>query len=210
MQAERSGCIRAVVIDDHPVFAYGLKALMSVASTDIEVIAVATSVDRGVLDVQQLQPDIVAIGLGTPGGMDAAKKIRNVWPETKLLMFANRLDRQEASEALGAGVHGYLSRQVQPEYLIAAVREIAAGERVVGPKVAAAFLAEEQSSRFTLTDEETKLLKLVAAGLRTPEIAKEMAMSESSLRRRSRAVASKFEATNRIQAVVHAAKSGLI
>jgi DNA-binding NarL/FixJ family response regulator len=202
--------ITVVVVDDHPSYGHGLKALLETLSTEIRVLAVATDAEEGLRVVEREQPDVVLHDIQMPNreGVEAAKKICALFPSIKVVMLTVSEDPSDIAETVRAGARGYLSKQVQPEELISAVKAIAAGEVVLGTEALSVLMDERTQS--PLGDSEIAILRLLSEGLEHARIANEMAMSESSLKRRIRDIERKLGVNNRIQAVAMAAKRGLI
>jgi DNA-binding NarL/FixJ family response regulator len=202
--------ITVVVVDDHPSYGHGLKALLETLSTDIRVLAVATDAEEGLRVVEREQPDVVLHDIQMPNreGVEAAKKICALYPSIKVVMLTVSEDPSDIAETVRAGARGYLSKQVQPEELISAVKAIAAGEVVLGTEALSVLMDERTQS--PLGDSDIAILRFLSEGLEHARIANEMAMSESSLKRRIREIERKLGVNNRIQAVAMAAKRGLI
>jgi len=202
--------ITVVVVDDHPSYGHGLKALLETLSTDIRVLAVATDAEEGLRVVEREQPDVVLHDIQMPNreGVEAAKKICALYPSIKVVMLTVSEDPSDIAETVRAGARGYLSKQVQPEELISAVKAIAAGEVVLGTEALSVLMDERTQS--PLGDSDIAILRFLSEGLEHARIANEMAMSESSLKRRIRDIERKLGVNNRIQAVAMAAKRGLI
>jgi DNA-binding NarL/FixJ family response regulator len=210
--AEHSRRVRIVAVDDHPTYVRGLKVLLETLAEDIEVAGIATSPQEGLDQVAEHRPDIVLMDVRMPGseGCETARKIRQLFPEVKVVMLTVSDDPRDVYDTMEAGVRGYLSKLAEPEELIAALRSVHAGEVVLAPF--AARLSFEDASRrlIPLTDAELHTLKLSARGLENAQIAKELAVSESTLKRMFREIQRKLGVDNRIQAVVVAAKKGLV
>ena len=202
--------ITVVVVDDHPSYGHGLKALLETLSTDIRVLAVATDAEEGLRVVEREQPDVVLHDIQMPNreGVEVAKKICALYPSIKVVMLTVSEDPSDIAETVRAGARGYLSKQVQPEELISAVKAIAAGEVVLGTEALSVLMDERTQS--PLGDSDIAILRFLSEGLEHARIANEMAMSESSLKRRIREIERKLGVNNRIQAVAMAAKRGLI
>lgn len=203
--------VRVVAIDDHPTYAHGLKSLLSALADDVEVVAVATNCQDGVEVVADHVPDVVLLDLRMPtfDGLEAARKIHELFPDVRIMMLTVSEDPRNVHSALVAGAMGYLTKDVEPEQLIAAIRAVHAGEVVLSPFAASVSFADVAETA-PLTDAETHILKLLARGCEHASIAREVAVSDSTLKRMIHGVQRKLGVENRIQAVVVAAKRGLI
>lgn len=203
--------IRVVSVDDHPTYAYGLKTLITSLAEDIEVVGVATSGEDAVDLVEEVLPDIVLMDLRMPRveGIDAARKIRQLFPDVKIVMLTVSEDARDVHASISSGVHGYLSKDIDPEQLVAAIRAVHAGEVVLAPFAAALSFASSDSVA-PLSDAEIHLLRLTAGGHDYSEIARELAVSESTLKRMVHDVQRKLGVSTRIEAIVMAAKRGIV
>lgn len=204
--------IRVVAVDDHPTFVEGLKILLEALVGDIEVVGIATNPDEAIDVVSDELPDIVLLDVRMPRseGCEVARKIGQLFPDVKVVMLTVSDDPRDVQETLEAGVRGYLSKLAEPDELIAALRAVHAGEVVLAPFVASLSFGAPENRMLPLSDAELHLLKLCAQGLDNPQLARELAVSESTLKRMLQQVQRKLGAANRVQALVIAAKRGLI
>ena len=204
--------IRVVAVDDHPTFVEGLKALLQNLTHDIEIVGVAKTPDEGLEEVAQHLPDIVLLDVRMPRseGCELAAKICQLFPEVKVVMLTVSEDPTDVQVSLEAGVRGYLSKLAEPEELIAALRSVNAGEIVLAPFAASISFGQARNGIMHLTDAEIQLLRLASKGLDRSQIARELVISESTLKRMFGEVQRKLGANSRIQAVAVAAKKGLI
>ncbi len=203
--------IRVVAVDDHPTFVEGLKVLLENVADDFDVVGTATTVQGGLDQIARLLPDIALLDIRMPHaeGAEAARKICQHFPSVKVVMLTVSDDPRDIRETLEAGARGYLSKESTPEELIAALRSVHAGEIVLAP-VAASVSFAPGGGMAPLTDAEVHLLSLYARGLDQSSIAKELVVSESTLKRMFNEVQRKLGAENRVQAIVMATKKGLI
>ncbi len=203
--------IRVVTVDDHPTYAYGLKTLLTALAGDIEVVAVATSGSEGIRVVGEELPDVVLLDVRMPAleGIEAASKIHELFPDVRIIMLTVSEDPRDVHSTLCAGVMGYLSKDIEPEQLIASIRAVHAGEVVLSPFAASVSFADAEQT-IPLTDGEIYVLKLMARGWEQAVIAREIAVSDSTLKRMMHDIHRKLGVANRIQAIVVAAKRGLI
>lgn len=206
-----SGTGTVVLVDDHPSYAQGLKVLIESLADDIEVVGVATDAPSGVALVEQHSPDVALLDVHMPNreGIEAAKRIRLLRPQVKVAMLTVSEEPGDIRDCIRAGVSGYLSKQIDTLELVSSVRMILKGEVVFGSFVMSS-LSKDTDDASRLHDRELMLLRLLAHGLDRSAIAREMALSESSLKRAMRDIEKKLGVQNRIQAVAVAAKRGLI
>ncbi len=211
-RSRANGPIRIVAVDDHPTYVEGLKILLETLDEDISVVGIATDPDEAIDCVTEYLPDIVLLDVRMPRseGCDIARKIRQLFPEIKVVMLTASDDPRDVQETLEAGVRGYLSKMSQPEELVAALRTIHAGEVVLAPFAATLSFAQPDQRMLPLSDAELHMLKRASQGLDNAQLARELAVSESTLKRMFHQVQGKLNVENRIQAIVVAAKRGLI
>ena len=202
---------RVVIVDDHPSYTAGLRSLIETLCDDIQVVATATDPDSGLAAVEEHSPDLVLLDVHMPHceGVEVAKKLMALRPQTKVAMLTVSEEPHIISECVRAGVCGYLSKQIDTEELISCVRTMLRGEAVFGTFVLPTLL-KDPSDETRLDDEDLEVLRLLARGLDRAGIAREVALSESSLKRLMRDIERKLGVQNRIQAVAVAAKRGLI
>ena len=201
---------RLVVVDDHPSYADGLKSLLETLS-EIRVVGIATDGQVATALVDELVPDLVLLDVHMPyrDGVQTAKEILTRRPEVKVAMLTVSEEPEDITECVRAGVCGYLSKQIDTEELITCIRAMLNGEAVFGSFVMSTLIsARTETAR--LNDQDIRVLRLLAQGLDRAGIAREVALSESSLKRLLRDVERKLGVENRIQAVAVAAKKGLI
>jgi len=198
-------------VDDQPTYAHGLKTLLTALADDIDVVGIATNGAEGVEVVGEAHPDVVLMDIRMPGveGVEAARKIHDLFPEVRIIMLTVSEDPRDVHTSLTAGVMGYLSKDVEPEQLIADIRAVRAGEVVLSRFAASVSFADREQTA-PLSDAELHILKLISRGCEHSSIAAELAVSDSTLKRMMHDVHRKLGVENRIQAVVVAAKRGLV
>ena len=203
--------ITVVAIDDHPTYVHGLATLLEDAAADIEVVAVASVAPSGVDLVIERRPHVVLVDLHMPlmDGVEVTRQVVDRAPESKVLILTVSDDPADVAEALRVGARGYLSKQVEPNELISAVRAVAAGEVVLAPFAAdALFSSSPQTAR--LADEEICILRAISNGASYATVAAELAVSESTLKRQLGEIQRKLNVQNKLQAVAYVARRGLL
>jgi len=203
--------IRVVAVDDQPTYAYGLKTLLTALADDIDVVGIATDGADAVDVVGDRLPDVVLMDIRMPTveGVEAARKIHQLFPSVKIVMLTVSEDPRDVHASLTAGVMGYLSKEVEPEQLIAAIRAVQAGEVVLSPFAASVSFVDAAQTA-PLTDAEVHILKLMSRGCEHASIAGDLAVSDSTLKRMMHQLHRKLGVSNRLEAVFVAAKRGLI
>ena len=203
---------RVIVADRFPIFAHGLRALASSRTQDIEVVATVDSTDTLLDTTATHTADVIILDAQLPpaGGPDVLRRLRADSATTPVLMLSSAEEIHGAPRVLAEGAAGILSKACATEELFSAIRSIAAGDFVLGAAAAAALLHRNGYAASQLSDSEVLLLDLFMAGHTHSEIAKQMLMSESTLKRKFADVQRKLGAKTRVEAVARAARMGLI
>lgn len=206
---ERAGeRIRLLVLDGHPSSAQGLAAILG-QEGGIEVVGVATSLPEALaLDGG---PEVAVVDfVALEEGLVAIRKLGEAYPGVRVAVLTVSEDSEDMYEAMSLGARAYLSKRAPVETLLSALRLIRGGEIVVGPHVVAGLLRRPVGEAVQLSEVERHILSFVAEGADNAAIAKRMAMSESTVKRRLSQIEGKLQARNRIEAAIHAARLGLI
>ncbi|WP_369217649.1 response regulator [Streptomyces flavofungini] len=216
--SEGESPVRVVVVDDHPLFRAGLRAALD-SAPDIEVVAEAGTAEGLEALVQRALPDVVVMDLALPGvsGPAAARALAVSHPLLPVLMLTMSQDDASLLAALRAGARGYLVKGAGREAVLNAVRTVALGGAVFGPEIAgriAALLAGERNPAAArpfpeLTEREREVLDLVARGLDNRRIARELVLSEKTVRNHVSRIFAKLQVAHRAAAVSQARDAGL-
>ena len=209
--------IRILVADDHPIVRDGLIAILT-TQPDFEVIGEAATGPQTVEQVTALRPDVVLLDLEMPeiDGVEALRQMRQLRPDTRVIVFTAFDTDERILGAVRAGARGYLLKGAPREEIFRAIRVVHAGESLLQPIVASKLLrqvSQEQSALpgpETLTPRELEVLRLLARGLENKEIAAELVIAERTVKFHVSSIQGKLGAGNRTEAVVIAAKQGLI
>ncbi|MGY1846692.1 response regulator [Blastococcus sp. SYSU DS1021] len=213
--------IRVVLVDDQAMVRTGLRMVLA-AEPDIEVVGEAADGAEGVRAVTRLRPDVVLLDVRMPGmdGLEAARRILGADLPTRVVVLTTFDEDEYVAAALRAGVSGFLLKVAPPEDLVAAVRTVAAGQGLLDPavtlRVIESFAAApapdpaRANALRTLTDRETDVLALVAAGLSNAEIAARLHLGEATVKTHVSRVLLKLGLRDRVQAVAFAYESGLV
>lgn len=201
---------RLMIVDDHPSYVEGLATLMTNLA-DLEIVAVAYDADTALEQVNLHLPDLVLMDLRLPerSGIEVTRKIRAQYPTVKVVILTASDEPSDVQEAMRVGARGYLLKQSDIGKLAAAVEAIHAGETVVESRLVNALI-DPGPEATALEDHEVHLLKLLSRGHELSTVARELCVSESTVKRQIAQVQKKLGAHNRIQAVVEAAKRGLL
>lgn len=210
--------IRVLIVDDHAVVRRGLRHLLG-TSADMEVVGEAEDAAGALSAAASLQPDVILLDIRLPGisGLQAAPQLRQSVPEARIIVLTTYDDDQYVAEALGSGAHGYILKSASDETVAQAIRAVHQGERLVTPdlmgKVLERFEALSKSTvRYEsgLGDGELQILRFLAAGATSKEIAAQLYMSERTVKRRVQDLVKKLGVDSRAQAVIEASRRGLI
>jgi len=210
--------VRVVVADDHPMFRYGLRAMLD-ASDDVTVLGEAADGEQLLALVEQTLPDVVLTDLAMPtlDGAAATRRLLERHPAIGVLVLTMHEDDEALFGALRAGARGYLLKGAEKAEILRAVLAVAAGEAVYGAAVARRitdfFTGAQQryAARVfpELTAREREVLDLVAAGCGNHEIARRLLLSEKTVRNHVAAVLFKLQVPDRAAAVARARDAGL-
>lgn len=203
-----------LVVDDHPVVRQGLRAFLEL-QPDLEVVGEAADGNRAVVRAAELQPDVVLLDLVMPGGdgISAISGIRSASPSTRVLVLTSFDDEGSVLPAIQAGAAGYLVKDVPPDELAAAIRAVARGQSSLHP-AAASRLVHAYSERphgrpERLTARELEVLRLLARGQANKQIARQLSVSEKTVKTHVSSILAKLGVTDRTQAALYALKAGL-
>lgn len=206
---------RAVIVDDHPTFRKGLRAVLD-RLDDVEVVGEAATGEEALEVCAAVSPDVVIMDLVMPGmgGVETTRRmLRSTSGVHVLVLTMNHAD-ESVYAALRAGARGYLLKDAAPDEIAAAVRTVATGTAVYGPAVAAriaTFFAATDSPRPfpELTDREREVLDLLAAGMDNAAIARRLHLAVKTIRNVVSAVLGKLQAADRTEAALRAREVGM-
>jgi len=209
--------IRIVIADDHPVFRFGLRALLE-SQPDLTVVGEAENGKEAITLTQSLQPHIVLMDVHMPdmNGIDATKQICALSLNTAILIIT-MLDDDTVFTAMQAGARGYLLKGAQGTETLRAVRAVANGEVIFSPGVAEQMMAYFARGLTTtakipfpdLTPRENEILELVAKGLTNGAIAEKLVLSPKTIRNHVSNIFSKLQVATRSEAIIKARDAGL-
>lgn len=211
--------IRVLIVDDHEVVRKGVWAALQ-EEEDFAVAGEACMGNEAVALAKQLQPDIVLLDvlLGTTNGLDVAQQIMRACPKIHIVVFTGVTNDDYLFRAMRIGVHGYLQKSLSLRELLASLRAVYKGERVIGePHAITQILGEfsritkdQERTRSGLSDLEIELIRLAAEGCSNKEIAARQFWSEVTVKRKMQDIYRKLQVTDRAQAVAEAMRMGLI
>jgi len=208
--------IRVLVADDHSVVRQGLRMFLLV-QPDMEMVGEAQNGREAVAFATTLAPDVVLMDLLMPemDGIAATAAIKAARPETQILVLTTFLDDRRVAEAIQAGAVGFLLKEVEADDLIKAVRGAARGEPQLHPDAARMLMGLATRPKpapdhaTTLTDRERDVIALLAEGQSNKQIARELSISETTVKGHVANILGKLELADRTQAAVYAVRNGL-
>ena len=198
--------IRVLLADDHSLVRDGLGRLLA-SVPDIEVVAAAADGREAIRLAQEHRPDVILMDLRMPGmdGSEATRRLLEEDPATQVVILTSFSERDEILSALDAGAIGYLLKDAEPDELIRGVRAAANGESPLAPKAARELLGSRGSAPASqLTDREREVLRLVTRGLSNKLIARELGISEKTVKAHLTTVFQRIGVTDRVQAAMWA------
>ena len=207
--------VRIMIVDDHEVVRFGLKNLL-VRHPGWDVVAEADSVDGAISAAEATQPDVVVmdIRLSDGSGIEACRRITKKQPATKVIMLTSFAEDDLLFQAISAGAVGYVLKQVGNDDLINAIETVARGDAMLDPSVTGQVLAKlRATTRFEafsdLTDQEVKVLALIAQGKTNKEVAASLHLGEGTIRNYVSSIFSKLNLSNRAEATAYAVRHNL-
>jgi DNA-binding NarL/FixJ family response regulator len=181
--------IRLLIVDDHDILRYGVRALLR-KHADVEVVGEADSVADALRKTDELLPDVVLMDARLPdgSGIDACREILSSHPRIRVLFFSAYSDKQTVFMTMDAGAHGHVSKDLDVTHLLGAIRRVAAGETVIDDSVRADVLrllaTQSASARLqsALSPQEERVMNLVVEGRTNKEIAAALALSDKTVK----------------------------
>ena len=196
--------IRVLLVDDHSVVRVGLERLIQ-QTDDLEVVGVADRGETAVELSRHLEPDVVLMDLSMPGisGIEATGRILVDRPDALVVALTASTDHEQVLDAIEAGAVGYLVKDADPTTLIDGVRAAAAGDCPLDPR-AARHVLNGRPAQPNLTDRESEVLRLVSEGLPNKTIARQLRISEKTVKAHLTRVFATIGVTDRTQAALWA------
>jgi DNA-binding NarL/FixJ family response regulator len=202
--------IRVLVVDDHPVVRQGLRTFLDLQD-DLTVVGEAADGDSCVAVAAALDPDVILLDLKMPGGdgVHALRGLRAAGSTARVLVVTSFTEPSAVLPAVRAGAAGYVYKDVDPAALAAAIRAVHAGHVLLHPDVARLLTAAEPPPAH-LTGREREVLGELARGRSNREIARELGMSEKTVKTHVSAILAKLGVQDRTQAALYAVRTGVL
>jgi DNA-binding NarL/FixJ family response regulator len=218
--------IRVLIADDHALFRRGLEMVLD-EEQDIELVGQASDGTEAVARAGESLPDVVLMDIRMPktSGIQAARAMKEAAPSAKIVMLTISDEEEDLFEAIRAGASGYLLKDIPLDEVADAVRAVHGGQSLINPSMAGKLLTEfatlarrdedederpQQVPAPKLTDREMEVLKLVARGMNNRDIAKELFISENTVKNHVRNILEKLQIHSRMEAVMIAVREKLI
>jgi len=209
--------IRLVIIDDHEMVREGLKAML-VTEPDFHIVGDAANAHQALLLIEQTKPDIALLDVRLPGmsGIEACQIITKRYPDTAVIILTTFTDEELIAQCIQAGARGFIVKDIERFDLKRSIRAVARGEAAIDSKAAVAVLArlrrtlpvETASSPEPLSTQQLVILRLVAQGLSSREIATQLYLSENTVKGYVQDILHRLNVKNRTEAVMVAVKQG--
>jgi len=211
--------IRVLVVDDHTIVRDGICALLALVR-DIEVIGEASDGGEALKMVKNLEPDVVLMDIAMPsmGGLEATHQICKEFPRTKVIALTQHDDKEFVFPVIEAGASGFISKVAASSELVSGIRSVFQGDSYLSPSVARVLIEDYQQkgSRVSrdpysqLTERERDVLRLVAEGHTTQEIADALVISPKTVEGHKTSLMAKLGIHNRIELIKYALRKGII
>lgn len=206
--------IRVFLLDDHEIVRRGLRDLLESAD-DIEVVGEAGTAEEALGRIPATKPDVAVLDVRLPdgNGVEVCREIRSTHPEISCLMLTSFSDDEALFDAIMAGASGYLLKQIKTIELLAAVRAVASGQTLLDAAASEKVLhrlrhGTETDARLKhLTEQERKILVLLADGLTNRQIAEKMMLAEKTVKNYVSNLLAKMGMARRTEAAVYAVKN---
>jgi DNA-binding NarL/FixJ family response regulator len=211
--AEASEQIRVFLLDDHEVVRHGLRALLE-SSGDIVVVGESGLAEEASARIPALHPDVAVLDARLPdgSGIEVCRSVRAVDAHVRALILTSYDDDEALFAAIMAGASGYVLKEIAGNDLVGAVRQVAAGNSLIDPALTARVLERVRNGPATvpeladLTEQELKLLSLIAEGLTNRQIGERMFLAEKTVKNYVSSILAKLGLERRTQAAVLASK----
>ena len=209
--------IRLLIIDDHEMVREGLKAILT-AEPDFEIVGDAANAEQAFELIERFRPDVILLDIRLPGvsGIDVCRTVTERYPETAVIILTTFTDETLIAQCIQAGARGFIVKDIERFDLKRAIRAVARGEAAIDPKAAVAVLAQlrrapqvsDGPAPEPLSPQQIVILRLIAQGLSSREIATQLYLSENTVKGYVQEILHRLGVKNRTEAVMVAVKQG--
>ena len=204
--------LKILIVDDHDIVRKGLAMLVS-RQEDLSVVAEAGTVAGAVEKARESSPDVVVMDIRLPdgSGIEACRDIRDENGDVKVLMLTSYSDEEAVMGSIMAGASGYLLKEIRSHEIVDAIRKVSSGQSLLDPTVTASVLdrvrrGKEEDVLAQLTEQEQKILELIANGQTNREIAGQINLSDKTVKNYVSNILGKLEVSRRSQAAAFLAE----
>ncbi len=207
--------LRVMIVDDHEVVREGLRSLFN-RRNDMQVVAEAGSVAEAVQAALRHRPNVIVMDVRLPdgSGVEACRDIRAELPDTRVIMLTSYADDEAVFSSILAGASGYLLKQIRGQQLAEAVEAVARGESLLDPQVTKRVMDQMRNlatqpaadKQAGLTEQEYRILTLIAEGKTNREIASEIFLSDKTVKNYVSSILSKLNLRRRSEAAAYIAR----
>ena len=209
--------IRLFIIDDHEMVREGLKAMLK-AEPDFEIVGDAANAEQAFELIDRLHPDVILLDVRLPGmsGVDICRTVTERYPEIAVIIVTTYTDETLIAQCIQAGARGFIIKDIERFDLKRSIRAVARGEAAIDTKAAVAVLAQlrrvpqmkHEPSPEQLSPQQIVILRMVAQGLSSREIATQLYLSENTVKGYVQEILHRLSVKNRTEAVMVAVKQG--
>ncbi len=209
--------IRLLIIDDHEMVREGLKAML-MAEPDFSIVGDAANAEQAFTLIERLHPDVALLDVRLPGmsGVEVCRTVTEKYPETAVIILTTFTDEHLVAQCIQAGARGFIIKDIERFDLKRSIRAVARGEAAIDPKAAVAVFAQLRRSPSQqhepapepLSSQQLVILRLVAQGLSSREIALQLYLSENTVKGYVQEILHRLGVKNRTEAVMVAVKHG--
>ncbi len=209
--------IRLLIIDDHEMVREGLKAMLS-AEPDFEIVGDAANAEQADELIHRLHPDVILLDVRLPGvsGIEICRSVTERYPEIAVIIVTTFTDETLVSQCIQAGARGFIVKDIERFDLKRSIRAVARGEAAIDPKAAVTVLAQlrrspqvlQEGTSIQLSSQQIVILRMVAQGLSSREIATQLYLSENTVKGYVQEILHRLSVKNRTEAVMVAVKQG--
>ncbi|PAB59211.1 response regulator [Anaeromicrobium sediminis] len=205
-----------LIADDHALMREGLKQIIELEN-DMNVIGLAVDGEDAVSKVQKLKPDVVLLDINMPkmNGIQALRRLKDMGLDSKVIILTFHEEREYLFQTMNMGASGYMIKDTESDILVKAIRDVSKGYNYVHPSLAKVIHFKENDKKYEeskknkLTRREYEVLELIADGKNNKEIAKDLFISEKTVKNHVSNIFKKLEVNDRTQAAIYAYKNNI-